>query len=84
MTLLYFCAAGFEPSAQKTKKYVQKVRGIKEKGMYQAVLCSISHMLVNWLGCNQQHTLSKPWKTNKGGLCNLFSCCRNTGFTFKA
>lgn len=26
--------AGFKPLAQKTKKYVQKVRGIKEKGMY--------------------------------------------------
>lgn len=34
MSLLYFLAAGFKPSAQKTKKYVQKVRGIKEKGMY--------------------------------------------------
>lgn len=25
---------GFKSFAQKTKKYVQKVRGIKEKGMY--------------------------------------------------
>ncbi len=62
---------GFKSLAQKTKKYVQKVRGIKEKGTYQAVYLRVGsgayamdymdyrHMLANLSNCNQEQTLNK-------------------------